>query len=154
MPLLTRYLLVGFQYPIDPRNCRIHSPLLPFVLLPRFRHRIADRFAHHPPVHAQLLGYPFDRPGPMLVFTPDLFEYLHFALPPVQTTTFPGHEALEEDSLYLQEGGPNQSIEVGQFRVANSRSRRRADMTPEEIRDFASAVRISDSWREMQSYSS
>jgi hypothetical protein len=35
-------------------------------------------------------------------------------------TTLPGQEGLEEDTPYFQEGGPNQSIEVGQFRVANS----------------------------------
>jgi hypothetical protein len=45
-----------------------------FGLLPRLRHRAANRLAHHPPVHAELLRYPFDRSHALFVFTPDLLQ--------------------------------------------------------------------------------
>jgi hypothetical protein len=74
VPLFARRLLVGLQDPIDPGNNWRHFYLLSFGLLPRYWYRIGDRFAHRPPVHAQLLRYSFDRPDAMLVLAPDLLE--------------------------------------------------------------------------------
>ncbi len=74
VPLFARRFLVGLQNSFDPRNHRSHFHLLPLGLLPRFRYRIGDRFAHHPPVHAELLRHPFDCSDAMRVFTPDLLE--------------------------------------------------------------------------------
>ena len=42
--------------------------------LRRWRNSVRDRIPHHPPVHPQLPGYPFDCPDAMLILAPDLLE--------------------------------------------------------------------------------
>ena len=46
------------------------------------RHRVVQRLAHQPPVHAELARHPLDRPDPELILPSDLLEQLHRGLPP------------------------------------------------------------------------
>ena len=43
-------------------------------LLPRLGQRAADRLAHHPPMHSQLLGHSRDRSDSELVLPANLLE--------------------------------------------------------------------------------
>jgi hypothetical protein len=74
VPLLARRFSVRFQNRVDEIDRLLQLPSRPLRLLPRLRQRAADRFAHHPAMHAQLRGHAHDGPDPELVLPADLLE--------------------------------------------------------------------------------
>ena len=85
VPLLPWRQAVGRQNRIDEVLHRRQRRLRPRRVGARRRHRIGQRLAHHPPMHAQLAGHSFNRPDPELILPSNLCEQLH-AGSPVQPT--------------------------------------------------------------------
>jgi hypothetical protein len=72
VPLLARGSTIRFQNRVDERQRRGQLRSLPLWLLPLWRHCAGQSLPHFPPMNTQSPRYRADRPGTMLVLSPDL----------------------------------------------------------------------------------
>jgi len=123
VPLLARGSTIRFQNRVDERQRRGQLRSLPLWLLPLWRHCAGQSLPHFPPMNTQSPRYRAIVPAPCSYSR----RYARI-VPPCSSLCssrprFRADNPQKQDNGLRLQGGPNETIERGQFRVAKSAAR-------------------------------
>ena len=123
VPLLSRRLSVRFQNPFHKGFRWLQFRSLSHRCLSLRWNSAEHGLTHHPPVNPQLLGDSSDRSPTVLILASYLLEKLHLASPVHRPSLGPTEPEGDTRYMSFSRVGPNQTIERGQIRVAESIAR-------------------------------